>query len=169
MAGRQNPLYTVTIILNDTAVTISANTPEELGRNIVAVQQGGQSQEPAPQRPGTAHRPTTSRARPVSDLRPARPSDAYQAPRVPIAEQDCYYRERCNNSSCPRKHPAKATGTSNEEKETETAEKPVGFCKFGVHCKNKNTTCKFNHEKKPCLTFQKDGTCPYGDNCKFAH
>ena len=167
MAGRQNHMHTTTITINGVQVTLSANTPEELGQQIVALQ-----------RPGTAHRPTTSRARLVSDLRPpTRTHQDYQATqRVPIEEQDCRYGTRCNNTSCPRKHPveerSRTSSTSSTAAATagpeETSTKPPRACKFGKNCKNKDTTCKFCHDK-PCKTFTETGKCPYGANCKFLH
>ncbi len=166
MAGRQTRMHTAKITINGVEVTITADTPEGLGQKIVAIQGAG-----------TTHRPTTSRARLLSDLRPAtRTHQDYQAtPRVPFEEQICRYGVDCTKQGkgCTRKHiPAEERSRTNSSSSSSEADakptKPTGFCKFGKDCKNKDTTCKFRHDKE-CTVFKGTGACPYGDKCKYMH
>lgn len=171
MAGRQNRMHTTTITINGVQVTLSANTPEELGQQIVALQS-----------PVAVHRLSTARARLVSDLRPPTRTQDYQAPRVPYEQQICKHGMNCihkDSGRCTRQHiPEEARSHTSSTSSTTAgtpapasvaaAAKPRHACKFGKRCKNKDTTCNFIHDK-PCNTFKDTGSCPYGDNCKFVH
>lgn len=138
MAGRQNNKYNATIRVNGIDVTVTANTPEELGHKIIAIQ------------------------------KPVRPTRTHQDYQTPFEEQICRYGMKCTKKDgiCTRKHidsderPRTNSSSSSEEK-------PYGFCKYGLNCKNINTTCKFNHVK-PCKAFQ-EGECKYGKDCKYTH
>ena len=156
MASRQNNKYIATIRVNGIDVTISANTPEELGQKIIAIQ-----------------KPTPSRQ--------VRTHQDYQATKTPFEEQVCRYGQNCTQKEsgrCTRKHTQsdeRKHTQSEERSRTNSAsstdaptEKPVGFCKFGQNCKNKSTTCKFRHNK-PCKVFQDGGECKFGENCKYTH
>jgi hypothetical protein len=52
-----------------------------------------------------------------------------------VVSIDCKYGEKCFTKDCFYKHPVEWDHRKNTR------------CKFGVKCKNKDTTCEFNHVK----------------------